>query len=166
MLLQSKDYTATAVQYHHISGQWNTTSSTRSKCFISLFPPLFILSRSQRTVHIMGAGDQMFHLSQNATVQCTQYNYTISRTSSSQFILQVTSRSSAIWKEYHDLSKINHKKGSKACDSCLFLSFTWLYVSWSRSWRSAWTENWKGALWESWPALRLHAAYFTTETFF
>lgn len=151
--------------YHDISGQWDTTS-IRSKCFISLFPPLFILSRGQRTVHIMWADDQMFHLSQNATVQYTQYNHTISQKSSFQFTLQVTFRSSAIWKEYRGLSKINHKKGSKACDSYLFLSFTQLYISWSRSWRCAWTETWKWALWESWPALHLHTAYFTTETFF
>lgn len=58
----------------------------------------------------------MFHLSQNATVQYTQYNHTISQKSSFQFTLQVTFRSSAIWKEYRGLSKINHKKGSKACD--------------------------------------------------
>lgn len=68
-------------------------------------------------VHITGADDQMLHLSKTATVQYMQYNYTTKRPSSFQFILQVTFRGSAIWKEHqdtlHDLSKINHKKGCK-----------------------------------------------------
>lgn len=170
MSLQSKDYIATAVLYHGISWQWDTTYSIRSECCTSLLPSLFILSRGQRTVHITGADDQMFHLSQNATVQYMQYNYTTKQRSSFQFILQFTFRSGAIWKEYqvalHDLYKINHKKGCKTCDSCLFLSFMWLYRSPSRNWRHAWIENWKRALWESWTPLHLHAISYSTETFF
>ena len=169
MSLQSKDYTATAVPCHGISQQWDTFS-IRSECYTSLSPSLFILSRGRRMVDVTEADDQMFHLSWNATVQHVQYNYTIKQPSSFQCILQVTFRSSAIWKEYqitlHDLSKINHKKGCTAWDSCLFLSFMRLHISPSRSWRCAWTENWNGALWESWTPLHLHTVSFSTETFF
>lgn len=65
------------------------------------------------------------------------YNYTIEQPSSFQIILQVTFRSSAIWKDYqvilHDSSKINQRKGCKTCDSCVFLYFMWLNLSPCRS---------------------------------
>ena len=164
MSLQSKDCSAPAVPYHGINRQWDTAFSVRLECCISLLPSLFILSRGWRTVRITGADDQMFLLSQNTTVQYMWYNYT----SSFQFTPEVTFRTSATWKECqvttHDLPKINHKKWCKTCDSCLFLSFMWLYVS-PRSRRCASTENWKGALWESWTPLHLHTVIFKHRNF-